>query len=282
MLGLSLLGGCASQPLPLASAPVFGVCPAADHDAPPPSAAALPQPRCVEDTSIYSPLVWLPFFGPLYDAATNSHAERQLELSLLATVLPGIGPAIQTGLGARLCLAQCLPVASAANLPSGAEKRLLTLALDVSDSNCRQFLITLPTALGDDAAPELASGISRLLTDAITAERLSARQTLTNATADAASLSTKIAAYDALCSVDHSLAMLTEANRNQLSGNSSSKSGAAAAGAATKQMAAQKDGKHPSHINRINKSKSASTRALINDVLKNQAQRQSGVSPEQP
>ena len=219
-LCLSLLTACTSAPQRLASTPVFAVCPVLERILTEKVTLAQPQLQCVQDKSIYSPLVWLPFFGPLYDAATNTHAEHQLSLSLLSTLLPGIGPAIQTGVGARQCLAQCLPQESISNLPISGVKHFLTLALDVSDRNCQHFLDNLPTALNANNAytPELTP----LLMDTIRTERQLARQNLSSLMLDATAITSKINAYDTLCSVDHALALLSDASHNQLSGNNNS------------------------------------------------------------
>lgn len=260
---LNLLCGCAAEPPRLAGAPVFAACPAAGREG---QATALPQQGCAEDISIYSPVVWLPFFGPLYDAATNTHAERAVGLSLLATVLPGIGPMIQTGLGAKQCLTQCLAADSAYGLPTGSEQAFLQLALDVSDGNCRQFLDNLPAAL--ETAAEIAEPPARLtplLSDTILAERRQVRRLLESGKPTAADLPARMAAYDVLCSVDHALATLADAGRNQLAGNGNSnaqdnqawleRDGFVAEAASHKDSGGRRDGKRVSHINRINRPK---------------------------
>lgn len=267
-LALGLMTACASEAPRLASAPAFGACPAG-HCADSAAAAAppaLPQPGCSADESIYSPVVWLPFFGPLYDAATNTHPERQIGLSLLATVLPGIGPAIQTGLGARQCLTQCLAADSAAGAGADNGKALLELALTVSDNNCRQFVDSLPGRLADAEADGAPRGLAPLLADTIRAERLLARQILENSHPEAAAIPAGIAAYDDLCSAEHALATLADAGRNQLGGNADSngkdrkawleQNGFSAGVAAARETGGGgqgQDGKRISHINRINR-----------------------------
>jgi hypothetical protein len=217
-LALVLLGGCAAGPDGLRSAEVFAGCPAAPAKAP----AGLPAPVCAEQESIYGGAVWAPVFGPLYEAAANGDPRRDAGLTVLATLLPGIGPALMTGLGAQRCLTECLPAAEPDGGGESQARAYLELALDVSDRNCRRFLERLPGALPADATAGDDLAFARLavgMADAIQENRRQARKILQQAKPARFGLQSRVAAYDGLCSAEHALATMAEATRNQLSGS---------------------------------------------------------------
>ncbi|MDD4915404.1 MAG: hypothetical protein PHW13_10275 [Methylococcales bacterium] len=215
---LTLACGCAAGPDSLHGAAVFAECPVT---APANDAQANPAAACAEQVSIYGDAVWVPVFGPLYDAAVNESPDSEPGLTVLATLLPGIGPALQTGLGAKRCLTKCLPPA-AAQADTTQTKAYFDLALDVSDDNCRHFLDTLDSGETATAATVGSLGQGRLeavLIDTIRQNRRQARQILQQAKPTAAEVQSLIGAYDGLCSLEHALATLEDATRNQLSGS---------------------------------------------------------------
>ena len=251
---LALLGGCAAAPDKLYSEAVFVACPvvATAGVQTPPIAA------CAEETSIYSDAVWVPFFGPLYEAAENRNPDSEPGLTVLATLLPGIGPALQTELGAKRCLAQCLPPAAVALAQADATriKAYFDLALDVSDGNCQQFVQQWRGGETVSAATVGGLGQGRLeavLTDTIRENRRQARQILQQLKPPVADVQSRIAAYDGLCSADHALATLEDATHNQLADSFTSDMAEQKAWLTKSGIAAQDaNGKPRDNINHIN------------------------------
>jgi hypothetical protein len=221
---LTLLYGCAATPNQLLySATVFAACPAAAKTDAPATPPALPAATCAEQASLYSDAVWVPFFGPLYEAAVNPNPDSEPGLTVLSSLLPVIGPALQTGLGAKRCLAQCLPPATALTQTDDAHiKAYFNQALDVSDDNCRHFLQQWRG--GESASAETIGGpaqgrLEAVLADTIRENRRQARQILQQLQPTVADVQSRIGAYDGLCSVEHALTTLEDATRNQLSGS---------------------------------------------------------------
>lgn len=255
---LALLSSCASTPASLQGAAVFAACPAftaTEQQASPP---ALPAAACAEQASIYSNAIWLPFFGPLYEAAINQSPDSEPGLTVLSTLLPGIGPALQSGLGAKRCLAQCLPPAAVALAQADATqiKAYFDQALDVSDGNCEHFLQQWRSGETESAATVGGLGQGRLeavLTDTLRENRRQARQVLQRLKPTAAEVQSRIAAYDGLCSVDHALATMEDATRNQLAGSFTSDMAEQKAWLAKSGIsAANDDGKPKDNIRHIN------------------------------
>ncbi len=240
---LALTAACGSAPLKPRAASAFAACPAANagtnqfsatetgsdqtlaspaapdkSSAPLAESKQLPPPGCAEQTSIYSGAVWLPFFGPLYDAAINSNPGQEPALTVLATVLPGLGPALQLGLGEKICLAECLTEAAPELSDDSLRRAYLEQALQVSDANCRRYVDQLRSA--DATGGILAEyRLLAVMADAMEANRRQARTILVKDAADAAETRRRVEAYDSLCTLDHAAATLAAATRNQLSGS---------------------------------------------------------------